>query len=161
MLTTAEVLTELLKHTERLLKPYVPSLLKVCLPKAAIPYPYVSRRMVECIGLLATISGDDIVPYFDEIMALCLRVLQSPTAALVKKELTLVTLGQVCANTSNVVDPYLKHPELFRILRGFLKDEYGNRTKRKVLQVMGILGAVDPFAKRVRIFDIYRVLFGS
>jgi serine/threonine-protein kinase mTOR len=158
MLTTAEVLTELLKRTERLLKPYVPSLLKVCLPKAGIMYPYVSRRMIQCIGLLATISGDDVAPYFDEIMTLCLGVLQSPTAVLIKKEITLVTMGQVCANTSNVVDPYLKYPELFRILKGFLKEDYGDRTKRKVLQVMGILGALDPFTRRVRIVDFQTVL---
>ena len=149
MLTTAEVLTELLKRTERLLKPYVPSLLKVCLPKARVMYPYVSRRMVQCIGLLATISGDDVAPFFEEIMEMFLNILQNPIAVLIKKEITLVSMGQVCANTSNVVDPYLRHPDLFRILKGFLKEEYSDKTKRKVLQVMGILGAIDPFTRRV------------
>lgn len=152
MITTAEVLTELLKCTERLLKPWVPSLLRVCLPKAKSPLVYVSRRMMQCIGLLAQIAGEDIIPSLEEIMELLIGTLQDPTASAVTKDVVLVSLGQVCGNTANVVDPYIKYPELFTIFRKFLKGECQPSTKRKVMQVMGILGAIDPYTRLVRSF---------
>lgn len=149
MLTTAEVLTQLLKSTERLIKPYAPSLLRVCLPKARDPTPYVSRRMIECIGLLAEIAGEDIIPALDEIMDLLISTLQDPIASPAKKDVALVSLGQVCGNTANVIDPYNKYPELWVIFRKFLKGESTAKTKRLVLKVMGILGAIDPYAIKV------------
>ncbi|KAG8816995.1 phosphatidylinositol kinase- protein kinase tor1, partial [Serendipita sp. 400] len=148
ILTTAEVLTSLLKCTERLIKPYAPSLLRVCLPKARSPLPYVSRRMVQCIGLLAEIAADDIIPSLEEIMDLLISILQDPTASANKKDMALVSLGQVCSNTSNVIDPYVKYPDILPIFRRMLRSESSDRTKRKVLQVMGILGAIDPYIRQ-------------
>ncbi|KAG8800955.1 phosphatidylinositol kinase- protein kinase tor1, partial [Serendipita sp. 399] len=148
ILTTSEVLTSLLKCTERLIKPYAPSLLRVCLPKAKSPLPYVSRRMIQCIGLLAEIAADDIIPSLDEIMDLLIDVLQDPTASAIKKDMALVSLGQVCSNTATVIDPYVKYPNIFPIFRRMLRSETSDRTKRKVLQVMGILGAIDPYIRQ-------------
>lgn len=90
------------------------------------------------------------MPSLEEIMSLFLVTLQDPTASIVTKEVVLVSLGQVCGNTSNVVDPYIKYPELFDIFKRFLKSESKESTKRKVLQVMGILGAIDPYTRLVR-----------
>lgn len=149
LITTSEVLTELLKCTERLLKPWVPSLLRVCLPKARSPLIYVARRMMQCIGLLAQIAGEEIIGSLDEIMELLITTLQDPTASPITKDIVLVSIGQVCGNTANVVDPYVKYPELFTIFRRFLKGEAQLSTKRKVMQVMGILGAIDPYTRLV------------
>lgn len=148
MLTAAEVLTSLLKCTDRLVKPYVPAILRVCLPKAKSSLSYVSRRMIQCIGLLAGIAGDDLISSLDEIMDLLVNTLQDPTASVIKKDIALVSLGQVCGNTANVVDPYVRYPQLMGIFRRFLRGDSSDKTKRKVLQVMGILGAVDPYLRR-------------
>jgi FKBP12-rapamycin complex-associated protein len=108
--------------------------------------------MMQCIGLLAQIAGEDIIPSLDEIMELFIATLRDPTASPVTKDVVLVSLGQVCGNTANVVDPYIKYPELFNIFRKFLKGESHPSTKRKVMQVMGILGAIDPYTRLVRSF---------
>lgn len=107
--------------------------------------------MIECIGLLAQISGEEIMSAADEIMELLLETLQDPQASAKKKDSALLTLGQVCTNTSMVVDPLVDHPELFAIFRRFLRAEGTSEgTKRRVLQVMGILGAIDPYTRKVR-----------
>lgn len=149
--TTAEFLTVLIKATERLIKPYGLSLLRVILPKANDPSPIFSRYMIECTGTLAVICGDEISPHIQEIMEIILRVLQDPQAPSQKKDSALVTLGQVCANTAYVIEPIVEHPELFAIFARLLKTDTTAETRREVLRVLGILGAIDPYARRKRL----------
>jgi len=111
---TAQVLTALLSATGRLIKPYAHSLINVFLPKARDPQPVVSRHMIESIGLLGSVAGEDLVPFVDEILPLFINALQDPQASNKKKEATLRALSLVCAHTRSVVDPLIQYPELFR-----------------------------------------------
>lgn len=148
---TAQVLTALLSATDRLIKPYAHSLLNVFLPKAKDPQPVVSRHMIESIGLLGSVAGEDLVPFVGEILPLFISALQDPQASNKKKEATLRALSQVCAHTGSVVDPLIQYPELFGVFRKFLVgDAVGIEMKRKVLQAMGVLGALDPYTRKVR-----------
>jgi len=149
---TAQVLTALLSATDRLIKPYAHSLLNVFLPKARDPQPVVSRHMIESIGLLGSVAGEDLVPFVGEILPLFISALQDPQASNKKKEATLRALSQVCAHTGSVVDPLMQYPELFGVFRKFLVgDKVGIEMKRKVLQAMGVLGALDPYTRKVRL----------
>lgn len=148
--TSAEFLTALIKATERLIKPYTLSLLQVVLPKASDPQPIVSRYMVECIGLLAVVGGEELVPHIPEIMTVLLAILQDPQTPAKKRDAALVTLGQVCGNTAYVIEPLVEHPELFTIFARMLKTDTTAETRREVLRVLGILGAVDPYVRRKR-----------
>jgi FKBP12-rapamycin complex-associated protein len=146
------VLTALLSATDRLIKPYAHSLLNVFLPKARDPQPVVSRHMIESIGLLGSVAGEDLVPFVGEILPLFISALQDPQASNKKKEATLRALSQVCAHTGSVVDPLIQYPELFGVFRKFLVgDKVGIEMKRKVLQAMGVLGALDPYTRKVRL----------
>jgi len=148
---TSQVLTTLLSATDRLIKPYAHSLINVFLPKARDPQPVVSRPMIESIGLLGCVAGEDLVPFVDEILPLLINALQDPQASNKKKEATLRALSRVCAHTGSVVDPLIQYPELFGVFRKFLVgDKVGIEMKRKVLQAMGVLGAVDPYTRKVR-----------
>ena len=144
----AELLTALIRATERIVKPYALSLLRVLLPKARDPQPTVARLMIECIGLLSVVGCGDIEPYLPEIMSVLLEALKDPQCASKKQDAALVTMGQVCANTAHIVDPLLEHPELYTIFMRLLKTDTPPETKREVLRVMGILGALDPFVRR-------------
>lgn len=145
---SAEILTLLIKSTERLIKPYALSLLRVLLPKASDPQYLVSRYMIESIGMLAVIGGEEIAPSIPEIMNILLTALQDPQATQKKKDAALVTMGQVCANTAYVIDPLVEHPELFSIFSRLLKTDSSPETKREVIRLMGILGAIDPYIRR-------------
>ena len=134
-----------------MIKPYAHSLLNVFLPKARDPQPVVSRHMIESIGLLGSVAGEDLVPFVGEILPLFTNALQDPQASNKKKEATLRALSQVCAHTGSVVDPLIQYPELFGVFRKFLVgDKVGIEMKRKVLQAMGVLGALDPYTRKVR-----------
>jgi FKBP12-rapamycin complex-associated protein len=104
--------------------------------------------MIECIGLLAVVGGEELTPQIPEIMNVLLTALQDPQAPAAKKDSALVTLGQVCANTAYVVEPLVEHPELFTIFARMLKTDTTAETRREVLRVLGILGAVDPYMRR-------------
>ena len=75
---TSQVLTALLSATDRLIKPYAHSLIDVFLLKARDPQPVVSRYMIESIGLLGSVAGEDLVPFVDEIYTLFINALQDP-----------------------------------------------------------------------------------
>lgn len=107
--------------------------------------------MIESIGLLGSVAGEDLVPFVGEILPLFTNALQDPQASNKKKEATLRALSQVCAHTGSVVDPLIQYPELFGVFRKFLVgDKVGIEMKRKVLQAMGVLGALDPYTRKVR-----------
>lgn len=108
----------------------------------------MARYMVECIGLLAVVGGEELTPHIPEIMKILIAILQDPQAPPKKKDAALVTIGQVCANTAYVVDPWIDHPELFTIFARMLKTDTTLETRREVLRVLGILGAVDPYRRR-------------
>jgi FKBP12-rapamycin complex-associated protein len=146
--TSAEFLTALIKATKNLIKPYTLSLLRVVLPKASDPQPTMSLYMIECIGLLAVVGGEELTSHIPEIMNVLLTALQDPQASAKKKDSALVTLGQVCANTAYVVEPLVEHPELFTIFARMLKTDTTVETRQEVLRVLGILGAVDPYVRR-------------
>jgi len=120
----------------------------VVLPKASDPQLTMSRYMIECIGLLAVVGGEELTPHIPEIMNVLLTALQDAQAPAAKKDSALVTLGQVCANTAYVVEPLVEHPELFTIFARMLKTDTTPETRREVLRVLGILGAVDPYMRR-------------
>lgn len=100
------------------------------------------------MGLLGVIGGEELVSYLPEIMKVLLTVLQEPTQPPAKKDTALVTLGQVCANTAYVVEPFIEHPEFYAIFARMLKTDTTNETRREVLRVIGILGAVNPYTLR-------------
>jgi FKBP12-rapamycin complex-associated protein len=104
--------------------------------------------MVECIGLLGIVGGEELVPHIPEIMKVLLTTLQDPQTPPEKRDAALVTLGQVCANTAYVIEPLVDHPELFSIFARMLKTDTTADTRREVLRVLGILGAVDPYVRR-------------
>lgn len=104
--------------------------------------------MIECIGLLSVVGCEELEPHLPEIMSVLLAALKDPQCPSKKRDVALVTMGQVCANTAHVIDPLLEHPELYAIFMRLLKTDTPPETKREVLRVMGILGALDPFVRR-------------
>ncbi|KAH8729835.1 armadillo-type protein [Ilyonectria robusta] len=142
---SAKLLSLLVQNAQGLIKPYVEPMISVLLPKANDPNPSVAATILKAIGELATVGGEDILPYKDRLMPLIIDALQDQSSNS-KREAALHALGQLASNSGYVIEPYLEYPQLLEILQGIIRTE-GQRVplRQETIKLMGILGALDPY----------------
>ncbi|KAH7175343.1 armadillo-type protein [Dactylonectria macrodidyma] len=142
---SAKLLSLLVQNAQGLIKPYVEPMISVLLPKANDPNPSVAATILKAIGELATVGGEDILPYKDRLMPLIIDALQDQSSNS-KREAALHALGQLASNSGYVITPYLEYPQLLEILQGIIRTE-GQRVplRQETIKLMGILGALDPY----------------
>lgn len=148
---SAKLLSLLVQNAQGLIKPYVEPMISVLLPKANDPNPSVAATILKAIGELATVGGEDILPYKDRLMPLIIDALQDQSSNS-KREAALHALGQLASNSGYVIEPYLEYPQLLEILQGIIRTE-GQRVplRQETIKLMGILGALDPYKYQVRV----------
>ncbi|KAI5480415.1 FKBP12-rapamycin complex-associated protein [Pseudohyphozyma bogoriensis] len=144
----ATLLGLLVSNSQRLTKPYVKPMMSVLLPKSRDHSPSVAASILSTLGELARVGGEEILPDLDEMMSLLLDTLHDQ-ASTPKRDAALRTLGQLASHSGYVIDPYLDHPGLLGLLISLLKTEPSQHTRREVVRVMGILGALDPYRHTV------------
>ncbi|KAI7861526.1 armadillo-type protein [Spinellus fusiger] len=145
---SARLVSLLVRAAQRLTKPYIEPVLKVLLPKARDTSPGVVSAVLGALGELAAVSGEDMVPYLDELMPLIMDTLQDQSSS-AKRDAALKTLGQLASNTGFVIEPYTKYPALLSVLIGILKTEQSANIRRETVKLMGILGALDPYRHKM------------
>lgn len=126
-------------------------MLRVLLQKANDNNPTVAANVLMCLGELACVGGEDALPHVPELMQVIISRLSDPS--LVKRDAALHTLGQVCSSTGYVVTPLVDHPQLLQLLERILRTELTQAVKREVVKVLGILGALDPYRRKVYYFS--------
>lgn len=139
----------LISATQRLIKPYAIHILRVLLQKANDPNSTVASHVLNCIGELTCVAGEDTTEYVGEIMQVLISKLSDPSLA--ERDAALHTLGQVCSSTGYVITPLVDYPQLLGLLGKILKTETSQSIRREVVKVLGILGAVDPYTRKVLI----------
>lgn len=97
-------------------------MISVLLPKARDPSPAVASTILKAIGDLATVGGEDMIPYIDRLMPIIIEALQDQSSS-AKREAALRTLGQLASNSGYVIKPYLDYPSLLEILQGIIRGE--------------------------------------
>lgn len=125
-------------------------MLKVLLPKANDPNPTVAANILMCLGELARVGGEEVLPHVPELMQVIM--LRLADASLPKRDAALHTLGQVCSSTGYVVSPLIDYPQLLQILSRILRTETKQTVRREIIKVLGILGALDPYRRKVRVY---------
>ncbi|KAI9151477.1 Serine/threonine-protein kinase tor2 [Paramyrothecium foliicola] len=142
---SAKLLSLLVQNAQTLIKPYVEPMISVLLPKASDPNPSVAATILKAIGELATVGGEDILPYKDRLMPIIIDALQDQSSN-AKREAALHALGQLASGSGYVIEPYLEYPQLLEILQGIIRTE-GQRgpLRQETIKLMGILGALDPY----------------
>lgn len=105
-----------------------------------------------CLGELTRVGGEDVMPHVPELMQVIMSRLADPS--LPKRDAALHTLGQVCSSTGYVVAPLVDHPQLLQILSRILRTESKQSVRREVIKVLGILGALDPYRRKVSLLYI-------
>lgn len=146
------LLTLLISATQRLIKPYAIPMLRVLLPKANDSNPTVAANVLMCLGELARVGGEDVMPHVPELMQVIMARLADPS--LPKRDAALHTLGLVCSSTGYVVAPLVDHPLLLQVLSRILRTESKQSIRREVIKVLGILGALDPYRRKVSQFRL-------
>ncbi|KAI5860910.1 FAT-domain-containing protein [Durotheca rogersii] len=142
---SAKLLSHLVQNAQGLIKPYVEPMISVLLPKAVDGNPAVAATILKAIGELATVGGEDMLPYKDQLMPLIIAVLKDH-AATGKREAALHTLGQLASNSGYVIDPYLEYPELLDLLQNIIcAESQRGPLRQETIKLMGILGALDPY----------------
>ncbi|KAG6827657.1 hypothetical protein H0H92_010880 [Tricholoma furcatifolium] len=143
-----QLLTLLVGATQRLIKPYALPMLSVLLQKANDSNPTVAANVLMCLGELTCVSGEDAMPHVQELMQVIMSRLADPS--LIKRDAALHTLGQVCSSTGYVISPIADHPQLLELLGRILRTESDQVVRREVVKVLGIMGAVDPYRRKIR-----------
>jgi FKBP12-rapamycin complex-associated protein len=141
---SAQLLCLLVRNAQKLIKPYVGPMMRVLLPKAKDPSIAVSSSILNAIGELASVGGEDMLPYLPELMPIIIDTLQDLSST-TKRDAGLRTLGQLASSSGYVVDPYTDHPQLLSILINIVKTEQTGSLRRETIKLIGILGALDPY----------------
>ncbi|KAH9066494.1 atypical/PIKK/FRAP protein kinase [Lactarius vividus] len=141
------LLTLLVSATQRLIKPYALPMLRVLLQKAGDPNSTVAANVLMCLGELTCVGGEDVTPHVPELMDIILSKLAD--SSIVKRDAALHALGQVCSSTGFVIQPLVEYPQLLQIFGRILKSEPNASVRREVIKVLGIIGALDPYRRKV------------
>ncbi|KAK4466461.1 target of rapamycin [Cladorrhinum samala] len=142
---SSKLLTLLTQHAQELVKPYVNSIVEVLLPKSRDPTPSVAATVLQALGELCTVGGEEMLSYRKKLMPIIIEALQDQSAP-IKREAALHTLGQLASNTGYVIAPYVDYPELLEILQSIIRGEpQHGALRQETIKVMGILGALDPY----------------
>ena len=145
---SAKLLSHLVAASKQLIKPYVEPMVTVLLPKARDVSAGVASSIMTALGELATVGGEDMIPYIPELMPLIIETLQDQSSP-AKRDAALRTLGQLASNSGYVIDPYLQYPHLLTILVNIVKTEQNTSLRKETIKLMGILGALDPYKHQV------------
>ena len=125
-------------------------MLFVLLRKANDNNPTVAANVLMCLGELTCVGGEDAMPHVPELMQVIISRLSDPS--LIKRDAALHTLGQVCSSTGYVITPLIDYPQLLPLLGRILRTESSQLVRREVVKVLGILGALDPYRRKVGFF---------
>src|SRR5258705_5061537 len=122
-------------------------MLKNLLHKASDPNPTVAANILMCLGELTCVGGEDATDDVSSLMQVIIARLSDPS--LLKRDAALHTLGQVCSSTGYVIAPLIDYPRLLPILGRILRTDSNQAVRREVVKVLGILGALDPYRRKV------------
>ncbi|XP_062176298.1 serine/threonine-protein kinase TOR isoform X2 [Alnus glutinosa] len=145
---SAKLLGCLIRNCERLILPYISPIHKALVARlndgtgVNANHGIISGVLVT-VGDLTRVGGYSMRQYIPELMPLIVDALLDG-AAVTKREVAVTTLGQVVQSTGYVITPYNDYPELLILLLKLLNGELAWSTRREVLKVLGIMGALDP-----------------
>ncbi|KAL3350416.1 hypothetical protein AABB24_023072 [Solanum stoloniferum] len=145
---SAKLLGCLIRNCERLVLPYVTPIhkalvAKLCEGTGVNANSGIISGVLVTVGDLARVGGFAMRQYISELMPLIVEALLDG-AAVTKREVAVSTLGQVVQSTGYVITPYNEYPQLLGLLLKLLNGELAWSTRREVLKVLGIMGALDP-----------------
>jgi serine/threonine-protein kinase mTOR len=119
---------------------------KSLLPKTLDSDSGVSISIMMTLGELSQVGGKEIIPMIEPFMKVIVKTLQNSNfSEIEKRNSALHALGQLASSSGYVIQPYIDNKNLLGTLIHMLLNETNQITRREVVKVMGILGALDPY----------------
>ncbi|XP_026393292.1 serine/threonine-protein kinase TOR-like [Papaver somniferum] len=145
---SAKLLGCLIRSCERLILPYIAPVHKALVAKlregtGVNTNNGIVNGVLVTVGELARVGGFAMRRYLPQLMPLIVEALIDGSSV-TKREVAVATLGQVVQSTGYVIEPYNEYPLLLGLLLKLLNGELAWSTRREVLKVLGIMGALDP-----------------
>ncbi|OXG23734.1 FKBP12-rapamycin complex-associated protein [Cryptococcus neoformans Ze90-1] len=152
---SAKLLCLMIGAAAGLVKSYAPTILSVLLRTASSPESSigVQAECLKCIGELARVAGEELVPSVRAILDLVIEMLNDQSSP-AKRDTALKTLGQIASNTGEVIKPYTDYPQLMGVLFRFLRMEANSSVRQETIKTIGMLGALDPFKHKTLLGDV-------
>ncbi|KAF5177476.1 Serine/threonine-protein kinase TOR [Thalictrum thalictroides] len=149
---SAKLLGCLIRNCERLILPYIAPIhkalvAKLCEGNGVNTNNVFVNGVLVTVGELAKVGGFAMRQYLPELMPIIVEALLDG-ASVTKREVAVATLGQVVQSTGYVIAPYNEYPMLLGLLLKLLNGELAWSTRREVLKVLGIMGALDPHVQK-------------
>jgi FKBP12-rapamycin complex-associated protein len=138
----ARLLRHLIHASQRLIKPYVQSILKVLHPRLRDSNSTVASCVLATLGELALVGAHEIRNYLD-IFSVVIEALQDQ-GSVGKREVAVRTLVQLVQATGSSIEPYSKYPQLMGIIISGLQSEQSIPIRIELIRLLGTLGALDP-----------------
>jgi FKBP12-rapamycin complex-associated protein len=130
---SALLLGHLIHSSQKLVEPYVDTILRALLPKLRDSSARVATCVLSALGELARVSGVAMLPHVDMLLPLIIDTLQDQSSSS-KREVALKTLGQLASSTGYVIEPLIKHPKLLEILLQEVISEQVSTIRTEVLK---------------------------
>eukprot|EP00007_Cunea_sp_BSH-02190019_P005820 CAMPEP_0174239676 /NCGR_PEP_ID=MMETSP0417-20130205/15613_1 /TAXON_ID=242541 /ORGANISM="Mayorella sp, Strain BSH-02190019" /LENGTH=2416 /DNA_ID=CAMNT_0015318639 /DNA_START=113 /DNA_END=7359 /DNA_ORIENTATION=+ len=139
----ASLLGRLVRSSGHIMRPYVATILKALLPKLEDPSSRVASCSLAALGELSAVADTEMHEHTDKLLPLIIGALQDQSNTS-KRQVALETLYQLSSNLGYVIVPYKRYPNLMEILLSSIKTEQNREIRQKLVQVLGVLGALDP-----------------
>ncbi|OQR94007.1 phosphatidylinositol kinase (PIK-L1), partial [Achlya hypogyna] len=139
----------LIRGSQHLIEPYLGRVLNVLLPKMQqgnAMQQNLTSAVLTTVGELALAVHEPMAAYEPALLPLILDALQDH-GSLHKRQVALVTLGQLTGSTGSVVQPYISYPKVLDVLLDLLQHTAATpwQLRREAMKTIGILGALDPY----------------
>ncbi|KAJ6236572.1 serine/threonine-protein kinase mtor [Anaeramoeba flamelloides] len=150
ILESCQLLAHLIESSQLVIFPYSISLMEKLITKLSfneensIEEAMITTSILKSIGELCKIGGEKMKIYVYRILPILIEMFQD-TAFPIRRQTSLKTLGQLIQNTGFVVEPYNLILNLLPTLLKIYKTERDWSIQRQVLNVIGIIGALDPY----------------
>ncbi|KAJ3396988.1 phosphatidylinositol kinase- protein kinase tor1 [Lobulomyces angularis] len=143
---TAKLLKVLIISAKEIIIPYIDDILKNLLSLLRIEKN--NSILMECCGELSKFGEKKVLKYINVLVPILIENLEDSTIT-AKRSSALNVLAQLCYNTSFIVEPLIKYPQLLTILIKLLSADSNSAVQKNVIRIFGVLGAVDPYTHQV------------
>ncbi|KAJ3423742.1 serine/threonine-protein kinase mtor [Anaeramoeba flamelloides] len=150
ILESCQLLAHLIESSQLVIFPYSITLMEKLITKLSfnednsIEEAMVTTSILKSIGELCKIGGEDMKIYVYRILPILIEIFQDSSFP-IRRQTSLKTLGQLIQSTGFVVEPYNLILNLLPTLLNIYKSEKNWSIQRPILNVIGIIGALDPY----------------
>ena len=147
-----KMLDHLVVNAPQFVTPYAETIIRIIMTKLKSnePSTSVTLELLQIIGDLATVIGDS--PFLMNVMSQLLEVvleLLNDSASPEKRAVAIWILGRLDSAIGHKFNLYDRHPLLLDTLINFLKTEQQSITRREIIRVLGLIGAIDPYYHKI------------